>query len=39
MILKSDAKFWKKTDLWFGKRHEEYGKFLPEQLKVSKLAY
>ena len=27
------------TDLWFGKWHEEYGKFSPEQLKVSKLAY
>ena len=25
------------TDLWFGKWHEEYGKFSPEQFKVSKL--
>ena len=32
-------KIWRKTDLWFGKWHEEYGKFSPEQLKVSKLAY
>ena len=27
----------KKTDLWFGKLHEEYGKFSPEHLKVWKL--
>ena len=27
------------TDLWFGKWHEEYGKFSPEQLKVSKLKF
>ena len=33
------CKIWRKTDLWFGKWHEEYGKFSPEQLKVSKLAY
>ena len=33
MTLKSDAKF----DLRFGKWHEEYGKFSPKQLKVSKL--
>ena len=26
---------WKKTDLWFGK-WQKYGKFSPEQLKVSK---
>ena len=30
-------KIWRKTDLWFGKWHEEYGKFSPEHLKVSKL--
>ena len=30
-------KIWRKTNLWFGKWHEEYGKFLPEPLKVSKL--
>ena len=31
------CKIWRKTDLWFGKWHEEYGKFSPEQFKVSKL--
>ena len=31
------CKIWRKTDLWFGKRREEYGKFSPEHLKVSKL--
>ena len=30
-------KIWKKSDLWFGKWHEEFGKFSPEQTKVSKL--
>ena len=29
----------KKTDLWFGKWHEEYCKFSPEHLKVSKLGF
>ena len=24
------CKIWRKTDLWFGKWHEEYGKFSPE---------
>ena len=33
MTLKSNTKF----DLWFGKWHEEFGKFLPEHSKVSKL--
>ena len=33
------CKIWRKTDLRFGKWHEEYGKFSPEQLKVSKLGY
>ena len=33
MKLKSEAK----TDLWFGKLHEEFGKFLLEHLKVSEL--
>ena len=28
---------WRKTDLWSGKWHEEFGKFLPEHLKVSKI--
>ena len=31
------CKIWRKTDLWFGKWHEEYGKFSPELFKVSKL--
>ena len=31
------CKIWRKTDLWFGKWHGEYGKFSPEHLKVSKL--
>ena len=40
--LKSDAKFEKKTDLWFEKRHEKFGKFgkfLPEHSKASKLGF
>ena len=31
------CKIWRKTDLWFGKWHEEFGKFSSEHLKVSKL--
>ena len=31
------CKILRKTDLWFGKWHKEYGKFSPEHLKVSKL--
>ena len=31
------CKIWRKTDLWFGKWHEELGKFSPEHLKFSKL--
>ena len=31
------CKFWRKTDQWFKKRHEKFGKFSPEHLKVSKL--
>ena len=31
------CKIWRKTDLWFGKWREEYSKFSPEHLKVSKL--
>ena len=31
------CKIWRKTDLWFGKWHEEFGKSLPEHSKVSKL--
>ena len=29
-------KIWRKTDLWFGKWHEEFGKFSPEHTKFSK---
>ena len=29
-------KIWRKTDLWFGKWQEKYGKFSPEHLEVSK---
>ena len=28
---------WRKTDLWFEKKLERFGKFSPERLKVSKL--
>ena len=31
------CKFSRKTDEWFEKRHEKFGKFSPEHLKVSKL--
>ena len=31
------CKFWRKTDLWFEKRLEKFGKFSSEPLKVSKL--
>ena len=31
------CKIWKKTDLWFGKWHEEFDKFSPEHTKFSKL--
>ena len=30
------CKIWRKTDLWFGKLHKEFGKILPEHSKVSK---
>ena len=33
------CKTWRKTDLWFGKWHGEYGEFLLEQFKVPKLGY
>ena len=36
-----DTRVWckisRKTDLWFGKWHEEFGKFSPEYMKFSKL--
>ena len=31
------SKIWWKTDLWFEKRLEKFGKFSPEHFKVSKL--
>ena len=31
------CKVWRKTDSWFGILHEEFGKFSPELMKVSKL--
>ena len=31
------CKIWRKTDLWFGKWHEVYGKFSPEHLEVSNI--
>ena len=31
------CKNWRKTDLWFGKWHGEFGKFSPEHKKFSKL--
>ena len=37
MTQKNDAKFEKKTDLWFGKSQEEFDKCSPEHSKVSKL--
>ena len=37
MILKSDAKIWRKTDLWLKKWHEKLGKFPAELLKFSQL--
>ena len=31
------CKIWRKSNLWFGKWHEEFGKVSPEHTKVSKL--
>ena len=31
------CQIWRKTDLWLGKKHGEFGKFSSEHLKVSKL--
>ena len=31
------CEIWRKTDLWFGKWHGEYGKFSPEHLNISEL--
>ena len=33
------CKIWRKTDLWYGKWHEEFCKFLSEHLKMSKLVF
>ena len=33
------CKIWRKTDLWFGKWHEEIGKFSSVHLKLSKLLF
>ena len=30
------CKIWRKSGLWFGKWHEEFGKFSPEHSKISK---
>ena len=35
--IEKSWKIWRKTDLWFGKWHEEFAKFSPEHLKVLKL--
>ena len=37
ITLKGDVKFEEKTDLWFGKWLEEFGKFSPEHSQVSEL--
>ena len=34
---KKSCKIWRKTELWFGKWHEAFGKFPPEHFKLSKL--
>ena len=36
---KVSGKIWGKTDLWFGKWQEEFGKFLPEHMEVSNLGH
>ena len=33
------CKIWRKPDLWFGKWHEEFGKFSSEPLKQSKFVF
>ena len=35
--IEESCKIWRKNSLWFGKWHEELGKFSSEHLKVSKL--
>ena len=31
------CKVWRKTDFWFGKWHEEFGKYSPEHTQFTKL--
>ena len=31
------CKFWRKSDQWFEKRHEKFGRFSPEHVQLSKL--
>ena len=31
------CKFWRKSDQWFEKRHEKFGRFSPEHVQFSKL--
>ena len=42
-VIFHDTRVWfilpRKIDLWFGKWHEEFGKFSPELTKVSKLGH
>ena len=33
ITMMSDAKFWRKTDSWFQKKHEKFGEFLPSYSK------
>ena len=39
IYTKECCKIWRKTDLWFGKWQEEFGKFSSEHVKVSKLVF
>ena len=36
-MKKTSCKIWRKIDLWFGKRYEEFSKFSSEHLKMSRL--
>ena len=38
-MTQESCKIWRKTDLWFGKWHEEVSKFSSEHLKMSKLVF
>ena len=37
--IKECCKIRRKTDLWFGKKYEEFGQFSSEHLKVSKFVF